>query len=86
MPTKPRRDNEKIADISQRVYELELGAEAVARMLAADNDGGAKLRRRGATATRNAQTVRYLTALGLPIPTLNGVDHEEKLSVGLFDC
>lgn len=79
MTSKPRRDNEAITAISEAVYRLELGPASVRSMIVADKDDGAKLRRRAAS--RNAMTVRYLTALGLPIPTLDSAD---EVIAGLF--
>lgn len=64
----PPRDNEAITDISQRVYEMSLGAADVKSMLEKDGDGGVKLRNR--SKVRNATTVMYLKVLGLPIPRL----------------
>lgn len=84
-PPGPPRDIEKITDISQRVYEMSLGPRGVRSMLAADKDGGVKLRNR--SKAKNAETVRYLLALELPVPTLpNGHDLDpERDAIGLFD-
>lgn len=69
-PAGPPRDNERIRDISLAVYKLKIGAPGVARMLAADADGGMKLRNRAASYDNT--TVCYLEALGLPVPRLTG--------------
>lgn len=77
---KPPRDTEAVRDISLAVYKMKLGQTAVDRMLAADNDGGAKLRRRAAS--YDATTICYLNALGLSVPALTESD---EITAGLFD-
>lgn len=84
-PPGPPRDIEAITDISEGVYRRELGQRGVRSMIAADKDGGVKLRARAKV--MNSRTVRYLEELGLPVPTLpNGHDPEaERDKIGLFD-
>lgn len=73
----PPRDAERIRDISEAVYRLELGPRKVEGM-ERETDGAAKLRRYAARF--DATTVRYLKALGLPVPTLE----PEPITAGLF--
>jgi hypothetical protein len=84
-PPVPPRDVEAITDISVEVYKLALGPRGVRSMLAADKDGGVKLRNRAKV--KNTETARYLTVLGIPVPTLpNGHDPEpERNAISLFD-
>lgn len=80
-PAGPPRDHEAIRDISLAVYRQKVGEAGVARMLAADADGGVKLRNRAASYDNT--TVCYLIALGLPIPTKEQADNESPRR--LFD-
>lgn len=84
-PPGPPRDVEALTDISEAVYRKALGPRQVRSMIAADKDGGVKLRNR--SKVKNADTVRYLEVLGIPMPTLpNRHDHEpECVEINLFD-
>lgn len=83
----PPRDEETVTDVSEAVYRLSLGDQKVASMIAADGDDGTKLRRRAKA--NNAMTVRYLIALGIPIPRLpvaNGTASDAaEILPALFD-
>ncbi len=67
--TKPHYDQEYVRDISVEVYKIRLRADYagkpdnVERMLAKDNDGGVKLRRRAEA--YDSLTRSYLEALSI---------------------
>jgi hypothetical protein len=61
-------DSERIKDVAEAVYRDRLGERDVARMIAEDKDGGAKLR--GRAQCYGPLVVPFCRALGVEVPRI----------------